>query len=288
MKHFSYILFVIVAMTTMTAVDGQTGQLPARLPADQAGCVDSKIFPKLLECRIDNCEKKESDHRDIQIGEDEKGDAVNTLIEGDSRTTMYECREGTTSASIVERAATLFKTEGFEIPYKFADAEASLTAHKGDLWMVVDAASRFYTVTEINAVAPDFESATDASSMADMIERYGHVPVFDIQFLGGRADLTGTSSAILEEVATMLKDHPTWRFRVEGHTDNTGTKTANLNLSFFRATAVVTWLAANGIKRSRLDPQGMGDTKPIGDNATEAGRKRNRRIELVKISAPGQ
>ncbi len=261
----------------------------ASLAPDQAGCVDSKVLPKLAMCRIDNCEKKESDHRDVSVGEDDKGEPVNASIEGNSRSVMYECKEGTTPASIVQQAALALKAAGFEVPYKFADAEASLTARKGDFWVTVDAASKFYTLTEISSVGPDYDSVTDAASMAEVIERYGHVPVPGIHFLAGRPELTPASDAILDEVVQMLNDHPTWRLRVEGHTDNAGSKMANNTLSFRRASSVVTWLANKGVKRTRLDPQGLGDTRPIADNATEAGRTKNRRIELVKIpSLPGQ
>lgn len=251
--------------------------------------MDSKFFSKLLECRIDNCDKKDSDRRDVPVGEDDKGDAINASIEGNSRSVMYECREGTTPASIVAQAATALKAAGFEIPYRFTDSEASLTARKNDLWVIVESASRFYTLTEISSAPPDFESVTDASSIAEMLVRYGHVPLYGIEFLPGRPDLAPTSVLMLKEVSAMLSDHPTWRIRVEGHTDNTGTKIGNMTLSFKRASAVVTWLVTNGVKRARLDPQGIGDTKPIADNSTEAGRTKNRRIELVKIpSLAGQ
>jgi outer membrane protein OmpA-like peptidoglycan-associated protein len=280
-------MFLLLVLPALAAIPLHA---QAAKPApDQAGCVDSKFFPKPLECRIDNCEKKDSDHRDVSVGEDDKGEAINTSIEGNSRSVMYECREGTTPASIVEQAAAALKTAGFEIPYRFADAEAALTARKNDLWVTVEAASRYYTLPEISSSAPDFDSVTDASSIADMLERYGHVPLYAIQFLPGRADLTPASEAILNELAAMLNDHPTWRLRVEGHTDNTGTKMGNMTLSFRRASAVVTWLAANGAKRARLDPQGIGDARPVADNATEAGRTKNRRIEIVKMQAlPGQ
>lgn len=279
MKHSSYALFLlIVALAGVPALCAQ-----GKLAPDQAGCVDSKAFPKLLECRIDNCEKKDSDHRDVSVGEDEKGDAISATIDGNSRSVMYECREGTTPASIVGQAAAALKAAGFEVPYKFVDAEASLTARKDDFWVTVDAASRFYTLTETASVAPDFESATDAESMADMLERYGHMPVAGITFLPGRPDLEPMSVLILSEVLAMLKGHPSWRLRVEGHTDNVGSKTANMALSLRCASSVVTWLTINGIKRTRLDPQGIGDAHPVADNTTEAGRIRNRRIELVKI-----
>ena len=281
-KYFALVLFQSVLALGLA---GQT----MKLAPDQAGCTDSKYFPKLLECRIDNCEKKESDRRDVPVAEDDNGDPVSTTLEGSSHSVMYECRVGTTPAVIVDRAAGSLKSAGFEIPYKYSDAEASLTARKENLWVTVEAASRFYTLIEMNAAPPDFESATDADSMAEMIERYGHVPLNGVEFIPGRADLMPASNDILGEVLTLLKDHPEWRFRVEGHTDNAGLKTANLNLSFFRAQAVVAWLVAKGVKRSRLDPQGLGDTKPVSDNGTEAGRARNRRIELARIpGAVGQ
>src|SRR5271163_4558969 len=122
-----------------------------KLAPDQAGCVDSKSFPKLLECRIDNCEKRDSDRRDVPVGEDGQGEAINTSIEGNSRSLMYECREGTTPASIVDQAAVALKTAGFEIPYRFAEAEGALTARKNDFWVTVEAASHYYTLTEISS-----------------------------------------------------------------------------------------------------------------------------------------
>jgi hypothetical protein len=127
----------------LASLPAMRAQTPAKLAPDQAGCVDSKFFAKFFECRIDNCEKKDSDHRDVPIGEDDRGEAINTSIDGNSRSLMYECREGTTPASIVAQAATSLKAAGFEIPYRFSDAEASLTARKDDLWITVEALHGF-------------------------------------------------------------------------------------------------------------------------------------------------
>jgi outer membrane protein OmpA-like peptidoglycan-associated protein len=280
-KRLSLFLFSLALGQTLAA----QGLPPlAKLAPDQPGCVDSKSFPKIPACRIDNCEKKESDHREIPISEDEKGDPVSAAMDGNSRAVMYECWTGTTPTSVIDKAEAALKAAGFDVPYRFADAEASLTAHRDDLWITVEAASRFYTLTEINAIGPDFESAIDADSMAEMLEKYGHVPLSGIQFTPGKQDLVPGSVGILDEVVTLLKAHPTWHLRIEGHTDNVGAKTTNLNLSFFRATSIVNWLAVNGIKRARLDPKGMGDTHPLADNGTEPGRAKNRRIEIVKIA----
>jgi hypothetical protein len=254
------------------------------LDPDARGCTDSKVLPKLEMCRIDNCEKKDSDHREVPVKEDERGDAVISPLDGDTRSVMYECAEGTTPAEIVQQAAAALRATGFEVPYKFADKEASLTAHKGDTWLIVDAASRFYTLTELKA-ANELESATDAVAMAEAIEHYGHVPAYGITFLSGRADISPESVLALREVAAMLEDHPDWRLRITGHTDNLGTKEANNTLSLRRANAVAAWLVGRGIKKSRLETAGAGDADPVAPNDTEEGRAKNRRIELVKIDA---
>jgi OOP family OmpA-OmpF porin len=254
------------------------------LDPDAAGCKDSKTLPKLELCRIDNCDKKESDHREIPIREDERGEAVVSPVDGDSRSVMYECREGTAPADIVRQAATALRATGFEVPYQFADKEAGLTAHKGDTWILVDAASRYYTLVELKVVN-ELESATDAVAMAEAIDHYGHVPAYGISFLSGRADISPESVLALREIAAMLEEHADWRIRVTGHTDNIGTKEANNALSLRRAGAVVTWLVGRGVKRTRLEPAGAGDSEPVASNDTEEGRAKNRRIELVKLTA---
>ena len=80
----------------------------------------------------------------------------------------------------------------------------------------------------------------------------------------------------------LLTDNPGLRLAVQGHTDNTSTPAHNQQLSEARATAVVAALAAQGIAVGRLQAAGFGQSQPLADNATEAGRAKNRRVELVK------
>ena len=87
---------------------------------------------------------------------------------------------------------------------------------------------------------------------------------------------------LLSEVARKLNDNPTWKVRVEGYTDNVGGKAANQHLSRQRAAAVMNWLIDHGVDRSRLTAKGYGDARPLGDNSTEDGRAKNRRVELVR------
>ena len=70
---------------------------------------------------------------------------------------------------------------------------------------------------------------------------------------------------------------------IEGHTDNVGAKETNMKLSQRRAEAVRSWLVGQGIDGGRLLARGLGDSKPVAENATEDGRAKNRRVALVKM-----
>jgi outer membrane protein OmpA-like peptidoglycan-associated protein len=106
--------------------------------------------------------------------------------------------------------------------------------------------------------------------------------VYGIEFDTGKATLKPESEKVLGDVLSLLQAQPDWKMKIEGHTDSTGTKAGNQVLSQQRAAAVVAWLVQKGVAQERLAAAGLGDTKPIADNATDAGRAKNRRVELVK------
>lgn len=256
-----------------------------RLDPDAPNCADSKAMPKLLMCRIDNCESKDADHRDLQVRDEDKGDGLTNPVDGNSRAVMYECPEEVTAADLIQKAAVHLSASGFEVPYQFVDKEGALTAHKGDLWVTIEAASHFYTLTEITSTAPEYDSIIDAPSMLDALEKTGKAPLYGVTFLPGRADIAPESIITLREIIALLQDNPDLRLRIEGHTDSTGAKAANQILSVKRAQAIVDYLVNRGLKRTRFEVAGLGDTVPVADNSTEEGRKRNRRIQLVKLDA---
>jgi outer membrane protein OmpA-like peptidoglycan-associated protein len=103
----------------------------------------------------------------------------------------------------------------------------------------------------------------------------------EIKFRTDSAELLPESDGVLFEVRDTLNAHPgIRRVRVEGHTDATGDAAYNRELSQRRAEAVSTWLVEHGIDRSRLQSAGVGEARPIDTNATEAGRRNNRRVEF--------
>jgi lipid-binding SYLF domain-containing protein len=134
-------------------------------------------------------------------------------------------------------------------------------------------------VAELNRYRNADESAGVGNSLRDS----GRVTLSSVHFETGKADITADSEGALNEAAAALKEHAEWKIRVEGFTDNVGTKTANLKLSSDRADSVLSWLADHGIDRARLTSKGFGEGRPVATNSTDEGRAKNRRVQLVRM-----
>lgn len=103
----------------------------------------------------------------------------------------------------------------------------------------------------------------------------------NIEFQTASSKLTGTSLPLLDQVVAVLKAHPTYALRIEGHTDDRGDAKKNLSLSRARAETCRKTLIEKGIARSRLQARGFGQTRPVVPNDTPDNRKANRRVEFI-------
>jgi outer membrane protein OmpA-like peptidoglycan-associated protein len=103
-----------------------------------------------------------------------------------------------------------------------------------------------------------------------------------IQFDFNKATIKPESHGLLDEIVEVVRDNPHIRkLSIEGHTDSDGSDSYNLKLSDDRAKSVLAYLTEHGIEAKRLTAKGFGETKPIGDNADEAGKEQNRRVEFL-------
>lgn len=126
--------------------------------------------------------------------------------------------------------------------------------------------------------------AVKASDIADALATKGTVDIYGILFDVDKTDIKPESTKTLDEVASLLKIDRTLKLEIAGHTDNTGDKDHNRKLSQGRAQSVVDTLVKKyGIAAARLQAKGYGDTKPVADNTTDAGKAKNRRVELRKL-----
>jgi SH3 domain-containing YSC84-like protein 1 len=122
-----------------------------------------------------------------------------------------------------------------------------------------------------------------SADVESSLTKKSRVTLTDVQFETGKADITPDSATALNSVLASLKDHSDWNIRVEGFTDNVGSKDVNEKLSADRAEAVASWLADHGIDRSRLSSKGYGESRPVASNKSDDGRAKNRRVELVRL-----
>ncbi|MCR5573825.1 MAG: OmpA family protein [Bacteroidaceae bacterium] len=124
--------------------------------------------------------------------------------------------------------------------------------------------------------------SAEAAAVEKAIEETGKFVTNNILFETGKATLKPESMEEIMKVAEYMKNNPTARFEVQGHTDNQGSDKINDPLSQERAEAVVKALEGQGVDPFNLRPVGKGSHEPVADNSTEEGRAKNRRVEFIK------
>lgn len=152
----------------------------------------------------------------------------------------------------------------------------------GNIWvhLVADNINYAYVIGQEKAFQ---QTATllPASELKKQIDSAGKVAL-QVNFATDKTDILPDSMPQVEQVVALLNQDPALKLAINGHTDNTGDKAHNQTLSEGRAKAVVMAVTGKGIDAARLVAQGFGDSQPVADNATDEGKAKNRRVELVK------
>jgi len=103
----------------------------------------------------------------------------------------------------------------------------------------------------------------------------------DVLFAPNQSEPTIAALRKLSPFVTILKEQPQRSIRIDGYTDSRGTESSNLDLSQRRADAVRDFLIENGISPRRITARGYGEADPVASNTTPAGRRENRRVEVI-------
>jgi len=171
---------------------------------------------------------------------------------------------------------------------------AVLVVESGAMWWPVGGNSKEKVVVKDGDILVSVDVVTSksvgnsmvelkADDMAKAIAATGKVDIYGIYFDVDKSAIKPESAPTLEQVAQLMKNDPSLKLIVAGHTDNTGAAKHNMELSEGRAAAVVKALTTNyGVTATRLQPKGFGDTQPVAPNTSEEERARNRRVELRK------
>lgn len=139
------------------------------------------------------------------------------------------------------------------------------------------------TVTETKGMA-DRMVKVSASEMEKSLSQSGRIALYGIYFDSDRSEVKPDSKEALTEIASLMKSNGALKVLIVGHTDSIGGFDANKALSERRAKAVVAALSSQyGVESQRMSPTGVSFAAPLESNESEAGRAKNRRVELVKI-----
>lgn len=152
-----------------------------------------------------------------------------------------------------------------------------------DIFISIAAADGYYELVTVVAEPMDMDNVS-LKMINEGIAGKGKIAIYDIYFDIGKSEVKNESTNALAIIANYLKENTNKKFLVVGHTDITGDFKANVTLSKERANAVIEKLIAeHGIEKTQLVPYGVGSVCPQMSNATDEGKARNRRVELVEL-----
>ncbi len=135
-----------------------------------------------------------------------------------------------------------------------------------------------------NPMITNFRVATGLPDMRNKLITEGKLVSYGIYFDVNKDVVKPESYGTLKGIADVLKENPTVRVKIVGHTDADGADAANLDLSKRRGASVKAELVKNfGVDASRLESDGLGETKPVAPNDTQVNKAMNRRVEFIKL-----
>jgi len=254
---------------------------------DAEGCKDPALFTRMPGFWIYRCDQSsEFGARTFVV------DAKNTeqTVEGKVTDLIYYEGEGRAKVSglqIVRNYEAAAKRLGAKLLSSYDDGGVQystllLVKDGKEHWIRVSSGGERYSLILLEREAMVQEVVANAAALKQGLEASGHVEVPGILFDTGKATLKPESDAALGECAKLLAGSPKLAVYVVGHTDNQGGLASNMSLSAARADAVVKALVARfKVDAARLAPFGAGPYAPVASNAAEAGRAKNRRVELV-------
>jgi OOP family OmpA-OmpF porin len=201
-------------------------------------------------------------------------------VEGTKTVIKYESASEVGALKIIRNFSNAIKKIGGKA-LEQSGSRVYLNIKQGnkETWAEVFAGDSDYDLTIIEK--GEVVQEVTANAILKELNETGKAILY-INFDTGKSTIKNESMAIVEQIIEMMKQSPAIKLNVEGHTDSDGTNESNQVLSEQRAKSVVAAIVNGGIDQSRLSAAGFGEEKPIADNATEAGKAKNRRVELIK------
>jgi hypothetical protein len=249
---------------------------------DAPNCADHPLLTRLPDYWISSCMHKQFDGYKFSVGK------TSSQVEGEFWNIRYLPPDSMTTKpstlQMIRNVENAVKQVGGKTVYSDGQkVTMTFTNQDKELWVEgwADYTGK-YILTIIQKGAMEQQLVASADAFATGLRATGHITVDGIFFDTGKADLKPESQKAVGEIVKLLKGDGALKVFVVGHTDNVGGLDPNLKLSQDRAQSVVQALVKGGIDAGRLKSFGNGPYSPVASNDQEAGRAKNRRVELVK------
>jgi len=251
---------------------------------DKKGCADPALFPvRMPGYFIADCKSAEFDAYDFRLPRGQKN-----RQEGKFTFVTYGLERGKpepAAVAILRNYEDALKKIGGSVAATLPNnwMNGSVTVDGREVWAEVERGNGRIWIRTVEKGAMKQYVVADAAALSNDIRAKGHVAVYDIHFDTGKAVVKPESRPALDEVAKLLKGDAALKLWVVGHTDSVGTVEDNMRLAQARGEAVAAELVKTyGIAAGRLKGYGVGPLAPVAGNEDEAGRAKNRRVDLVK------
>ena len=251
---------VVEGRVTRIAYEAPTGKSVIEVYRNFAQALAKAGFKTRFECDGQSCGN----------GADFSDRVIQPLLEPMHARNAMESALYAVSGDMRQLTARLDRPEG-RVDVSLLVAQADESRPTGVLLQIVEAQAM--ATGQVNV---------DAKAMSQGLSQQGHIALYGIHFATDSASPTADSDRTLGQMAQLLKNEPTLKVFIVGHTDDTGDLNHNLALSQQRAESVVKALTTRyGISGQRVAAKGVASYAPVASNRNEAGRAQNRRVELV-------
>jgi outer membrane protein OmpA-like peptidoglycan-associated protein len=211
----------------------------------------------------------------VQAAEDARRDGVEARVVAEARAK----REA--AAATAAEAARLAAEEQAR-----REAELALEESQRQTELAAREAAEQAAAAEAAKARAEFAARLNRALPTRVTDRGVVAEISGVQFATGAATLNPEAREALARFSGIVGTYPELRFKIEGHTDTTGSVETNRELSLQRAITVRDYLVGQGADASAIEVEGLGPDQPVADNATAEGRARNRRVEIVLTGGP--
>ena len=243
--------------------------LPALLVMVSVGCAGARV----QERGSDNAQRARANLESLKANPELAGRAPAALQEAESAVRTAETTD-TSDATLRQHLGYLAEVK---VETARSAAEKQLAEDQGKAW----AAERERQRRSLSAAEAEALRLELQALKARQTERGYVITISDVLFTTAKWDIKPGAAKNLDQLVALLKKYPNLTLFVEGHTDSVGKDDYNQGLSERRAGAVKDLLVARGIAPERITAVGYGESQPVTDNKTAAGRQQNRRVEII-------